>query len=178
MAYVAPHFALGYVAEQNVSGNYTILYAPPELLCLDRTSSAAPPGAPHDVWALGVMLQQLLTATCQSNPWFLPESGGLADIADEEEKEKAVHSAVADQHAAWVSPFAVVAALTMPCGLLAKLCINLRCMSLCCKSFDQKLTALALAVPMLFMAQSCLWPNIKKLQRHLHVLMLLSCTFS
>ena len=90
------------VAEQSFNGNYTPLYAPPKLLRLHNSSSAAPPGAPHDIWALGVMFQQLMTATCQSTPWFVPDPASLAAVQDEAERMDALHSAVAAQHAVWV----------------------------------------------------------------------------
>ena len=83
-------------AEQSFNGNYTVLFAPPELLKLHGTSNAAPPGAAHDIWALGVLFQQLLTATRQSNcnPWFVPDALPLAAIQDEAEKMDALYCAV------------------------------------------------------------------------------------
>ena len=89
-------------AEQTVNNNYTVLYAPPELVSCQGAPATAQPGVAHDIWALGVLFQQLIAATCQDSPWFLPDVADVGAIQDAEQRADALHSAVAQQHSAWV----------------------------------------------------------------------------
>ena len=85
-----------------MNNNYTVLYAPPEMVSCNSATETAQPGAPHDMWALGILFQQLLTATGQDIPWFLPNIADVGGIEDVDQRTDALHSAVAIQHNAWV----------------------------------------------------------------------------
>ena len=89
-------------AEQTFNSNYTVLYAPPELVSCHGRPATAQPGTAHDIWALGVLFEQLLAATCQNRPWFLPNIADVGAIEDVKQRVDALHSAVAAQHNAWV----------------------------------------------------------------------------
>lgn len=77
-------------------------YAPPELLrdfC--QANSAVRDGAPCDVWAMGAVFEQLLAATCQLAPLFLPDPRPILGL-QEAEKSAVVHSLVEAEHTSWV----------------------------------------------------------------------------
>lgn len=89
-------------AEQS-SPCYTVQFAPPELLRLyGQKQSQASAGAPHDMWALGAIFEQLLAATCQMGPLFLPDPTRAAKLQKLSERELVLHELVAAEQDAWV----------------------------------------------------------------------------
>ena len=99
------HRLLSTFADQRCRGNYTAQYAPPEMIKV-RTSSAPPPVAVHgDIWALGVMFHQMLTAACQRGSLFLPDLESLKPVLaakDPVKLSEAMHAVVDSAQDAWV----------------------------------------------------------------------------
>ena len=81
-------------------------YAPPELLRdYGQANAAASDGASCDVWAMGAVFEQLLAATCQFGPLFLPDPRPTLGL-QEHERFAVVHRLISAEHTSWVSDHA------------------------------------------------------------------------
>ena len=77
-------------------------YAPPELVKQHNTSAAPPAAAPGDIWALGAIFYEMLTATCRKTFLFLPDITSLVGVTDAAKLESGLHSLVGAEQDTWV----------------------------------------------------------------------------
>lgn len=60
------------------------------------------------MWALGAMFQQLLAATSQQGPLFLPDPTLAGRVQDLTDRERILHELVAAEQDAWVGARSVL----------------------------------------------------------------------
>ena len=78
---------------------------PPETIRVHTRDAERPPAAPGDIWALGVMFLEVLTATVPGRTLFLPEISSLEGLRGAEQLSDAVHSLIEAEQNKWVCPF-------------------------------------------------------------------------
>lgn len=83
-------------------GMFTLQYAPPELIQPPPGHGSPSASAAVDMWALGAMLQEVLSAPSQMGSCFMPDKGHLLELAAAD-RPAAIRALVAAQQEAWVS---------------------------------------------------------------------------